>query len=69
MAKLEANTDSGLVLAYVTDALGAIGPAAHAALPILNRFMHDGTFKAQRMLGSTREAILRIEGKPVPSYR
>ena len=69
VARLEANTDSGLVLAYVADALGAIGPAAHAALPVLNRFMNDGTFKAQRMLGSTREAILRIEGKPVPSYR
>jgi HEAT repeat protein len=55
--------DQIFVLSSVATALGDIGPAAKDALPALNQVL------AQRRVGSAaEEAILRIEGKPVPEY-
>jgi hypothetical protein len=55
--------DQIFVSSSVATALGDIGPAAKDALPALNQVL------AQRRVGSAaEEAILRIEGKPVPEY-
>lgn len=55
--------DEGFVLASVAYALGDIGPAAKDALPALQQVL------TQRRVGSAAaEAILKIEGKPVPEY-
>jgi hypothetical protein len=55
--------DEIFVSSAVATALGDIGPAAKDALPALNQVL------AQRRVGSAaEEAILRIEGKPVPEY-
>jgi hypothetical protein len=55
--------DQVFVSSAVASALGDIGPAAKDALPALNQVL------AQRRVGSAaEEAILRIEGKPVPEY-
>ena len=55
--------DQGFVLASIAYALGDIGPAAKDAIPALKQVL------AQRRVGSAaEEAILRIEGKPVPEY-
>jgi hypothetical protein len=56
-------TDQGFVLASVAYALGDIGPAARDALPALQQVLQ------QRRVGSAaQEAILKIQGKPVPIY-
>jgi HEAT repeat protein len=56
-------TDQGFVLASVAYALGDIGPAARDALPVLQQVLQ------QRRVGSAaQEAILKIQGKPVPIY-
>ena len=61
-AKLLTN-DQGFVLASIAYALGDIGPAAKDAIPTLNQVL------AKRRVGSAaEEAILKIEGKPVPEY-
>jgi hypothetical protein len=51
------------VLRSVTKALGRIGPAAASALPALQtvRKMHRVAYVAE-------EAILRINGQPVPEW-
>ncbi len=55
--------DQVFVLSAVASSLGDIGPAAKDALPALNEVL------AKRRVGSAaEEAILRIEGKPVPEY-
>jgi hypothetical protein len=55
--------DQGFVLASVAYALGDIGPSAKDAIPALKQVL------AQRRVGSAaEEAILKIEGKPVPEY-
>ncbi|HEY1659929.1 MAG TPA: DUF2961 domain-containing protein [Candidatus Sulfotelmatobacter sp.] len=55
--------DQVFVLSAVASALGDIGPTAKDALPGLNEVL------ARRRVGSAaEEAILRIEGKPVPEY-
>jgi hypothetical protein len=55
--------DEIFVSSAVATALGDMGPAAKDALPALNQVL------AQRRVGSAaEEAILRIEGKPVPEY-
>jgi Protein of unknown function (DUF2961)/HEAT repeats len=68
-AKLHANQGPAFVLASVADALGNLGPDAREALPALKERLEDPAFKALRILGSVRAAILKIEGKPVPVYR
>jgi HEAT repeat protein len=55
--------DQGFVLASIAYALGDIGPAAKDAIPALEQVL------AKRRVGSAaEEAILKIEGKPVPEY-
>ncbi len=55
--------DQGFVLTSVAYALGDIGPAAKDALPALQQVL------AQRRVGAAaQEAILKIQGKPVPLY-
>jgi hypothetical protein len=61
--KLLAKGEQGLVLNCVATALGEIGPEAKGALPALEQAL------AMHRLGSAaQEAILKIEGKPVPSW-
>jgi HEAT repeat protein len=52
---------------YVFDsaiyALGKIGPDAKEALPTLEEISHRA-----RLTAPTHEAILQIQGKPVPMY-
>jgi hypothetical protein len=55
--------DQGFVLASVAYALGNIGPGAKAALPALQEVLNQ-----RRVGGAAQEAILKIEGKPVPVY-
>ena len=55
--------DEGFVLASVSYALGDIGPNAKDALPALVQVL-----KMRRVGSAAQEAILRIEGKPVPTY-
>lgn len=55
--------EDGMVLVSTAYALGNIGPPAKDALPALHQIIDT------RRLGSAaQEAILRIEGKPVPVY-
>jgi hypothetical protein len=58
-----AKGESGLVLNRVALALGAIGPLAKSALPVLER-----AITANRLGAAAREAVLRIQGKPVPTW-
>jgi hypothetical protein len=60
---LAKDEQAGLVLSSIATALGDIGPEAKDALPALQQAleMHRGGAAAQ-------EAILRIEGKPVPTW-
>jgi hypothetical protein len=55
--------DQGFVLGSVAYALGDIGPNAKDALPALEQVL-----KMRRVGSAAEEAILKIEGKPVPSY-
>jgi hypothetical protein len=43
--------------------LGDIGPAAKSALPALRQVLEK-----RRVGAASQEAILKIEGKPVPMY-
>jgi hypothetical protein len=61
--RLQAKGEQGFVLSSVAAALGAMGPAAREALPALEQ-----AIKMHRMSASAQEAILRIEGKPVPTW-
>ena len=55
--------EDGFVLACTAHALGEIGPAAKEALPTLKEVVDR-----RRVGAEAQEAILKIEGKPVPSY-
>jgi hypothetical protein len=55
--------EEGFVLTSVAYALGDIGPAAKSALPALRQALDK-----RRVGSASQEAILKIEGKPVPMY-
>jgi hypothetical protein len=55
--------DQGFVLGSIAYALGDIGPAAKDALPALQQVLMQ-----RRVESAAAEAILKIEGKPVPEY-
>jgi HEAT repeat protein len=55
--------EEGFVLTSVAYALGDIGPAAKGALPALRQVLEK-----RRVGAASQEAILKIEGKPVPMY-
>ena len=61
--RLSAKAEDGFVLSNVATALGAMGPHAREALPALEQAV-----RVNRLSASAREAILRIEGKPVPTW-
>jgi hypothetical protein len=61
--RLLAKDEQGLVLSSVASALGAMGPEAREALPALRQAV-----KMNRLSASGQEAILMIEGKPVPTW-
>ena len=61
--KLLAKNEPGFVVHSVAAALGEIGPEAKEALPALEQALKTG-----RLDQSARQAILRIEGKPVPTW-
>lgn len=61
--KLLQQNEVGFVLTSVAYALGDIGSAAKDALPALHQ-VHD----KRRVGAAAEEAILKIEGKPVPTY-
>jgi hypothetical protein len=62
-ARLLAKDEQGLVLGSVATALGDIGPDAKDALPALQQAL-----KMRRVGSAAQEAILKIEGKPVPTW-
>lgn len=62
--KLLAKAERGAVLTSVALALGNMGPAAKDALPALEQAL-----KMRRGGISVQEAILKIEGKPVQTWR
>ena len=64
IARLQAKGEVGIVLNRVALALGAIGPAAASALPAL-----EAAISVNRLGSAAREAVLRIQGKPVPTWR
>jgi HEAT repeat protein len=61
--RLLAKDEQGLVLSSVASALGDIGPAAKDALPALQQAV-----ETHRLGAAAQEAILKIEGKPVPTW-
>jgi hypothetical protein len=61
--RLLAKDEQGLVLGSVATALGDIGPDAKDALPALQQAL-----KMRRVGSAAQEAILKIEGKPVPTW-
>ena len=62
-ARLVLANEEGFVATSIAYALGDIGPAAQQALPAL-RQVHE----KRRVGAAAQEAILKIEGKPVPAY-
>jgi len=56
--------EDGFVLTSVAYALGDIGPAAKDALPVLRQVLE----KKRRVGAAAEEAVMKIEGKPVPVY-
>jgi len=61
--RLLVKDEQGLVLSSIATALGDIGPEAKDALPALQQAV------AMHRIGAAgQEAILRIEGKPVPTW-
>ena len=61
--RLLVKEEEGFVLTSVAYALGDIGPAAKSALPALRQVLEK-----RRVGAASQEAILKIEGKPVPMY-
>lgn len=61
--KLKEKNEEAYVLRSVAGALGDIGPDAKAALPELQRLQ-----TSSRVSYSVHEAILKIEGKPLPTW-
>jgi HEAT repeat protein len=62
--RLLARDEQGLVLSSIATALGDIGPEAKEAIPALQQ-----AIATHRISAAGQEAILRIEGKPVPTWR
>jgi HEAT repeat protein len=60
---LKMKDEQTFVLRSAATALGNIGADAHSALPALVE-----TLKLTRASYAAKEAILRINGEPVPSY-
>ena len=63
IGRLEIPAEDGFARGDVAHALGEIGPAAKSALPVLKEAVGK-----RRVGAAAEEAILKIEGKPVPSY-
>jgi len=61
--RLLVKEEEGFVLTSAAYALGDIGPAAKSALPALRQVLEK-----RRVGAASQEAILKIEGKPVPMY-
>jgi HEAT repeat protein len=61
--RLLAKDEQGLVLSSIATALGDIGPEAKDAIPALQQ-----AIAMHRISAAGQEAILRIEGKPVPTW-
>ena len=61
--RLLAEGEQGLVLSSIATALGDIGLEAKDALPALQRAL-----EMRRVGAAAQEAILKIEGKPVPTW-
>jgi len=61
--RFQSRGETGLVLNRIAIALGAIGPSAKDALPVLQK-----AITANRIGAAAREAVLRIQGKPVPTW-
>jgi hypothetical protein len=61
--RLAAQHDSNFVFDSVIYALGNIGPDAAAAIPALKEMA-----RRPRLAYPAQEAILQIEGRPVPAY-
>jgi hypothetical protein len=61
--RFQTKGEAGLVLNRVALALGAMGPLAKEALPVLQE-----AIATTRLGSAAREAILRIQGKPVPTW-
>ncbi|MGD0007444.1 MAG: DUF2961 domain-containing protein [Terriglobia bacterium] len=61
--RLLAKDEQGLVLGSVATALGDIGPDAKDALPALQQAL-----EMRRIGSAAQEAILKIDGKPVPTW-
>jgi HEAT repeat protein len=61
--RFTANPESNFVFDSIIYALGNIGPGAAAAIPALEEMSHR-----VRLTAPAHEAILQIEGKPVPTY-
>jgi HEAT repeat protein len=62
-AKLQVTGEAGSVLRSAATALGDIGPDAASAIPALEQ-----AFKSGAVGPSAQEAVLRIQGKPVPTW-
>jgi hypothetical protein len=62
-ARLLLNNEDGFVATSIAYALGDIGPVAQDALPALTQVLDK-----RRVGAAAQEAILKIEGKPVPVY-
>jgi hypothetical protein len=60
---LQSHKEEGYVRTSVAYALGDIGPSAKDALEVLKQLL-----QMRRVGGAAQEAILKIEGKPVPVY-
>jgi HEAT repeat protein len=61
--RFAANPESNFVFDSIIYALGNIGPGAASAIPVLEEMSHR-----VRLTAPAHEAILRIEGKLVPTY-
>jgi HEAT repeat protein len=61
--RLLAKDEQGLVLSSIASALGDIGLQAKDALPALQQAL-----STRRVGAAAQEAILKIEGKPVPTW-
>jgi D-arabinan exo alpha-(1,3)/(1,5)-arabinofuranosidase (non-reducing end) len=61
--RLLVKNENGFVLGSVASALGDMGPGAKSALPVIEQ-----AIKMHRLGSSGQEAVLKIEGKSVPTW-